>query len=405
MSFSNFRSNEDFRPRTDDTLNAAVFLEPPPRLNNGDVADRSGGTVNNAQALRSDTSAPFLPGADQLLAALKDAAQDAPRINVVRQVEAGTRETPASDRINAASPSQRIHDLIHGLGDVTGVYLGSESYRNREQAQRELTALGTAALPQLLLSFSNNIDLETTRRAERAVRDIFSNLSDMQLLDLRDANLRSRIVSGGLGRRPTDAENERLNSMLDERITNSVQNRLITPEWLRVQQIYPTNKFDIPPIPTEESVRQSDRMATPEGRRDVAQRLSQLTALFSSDRTTNAERELITRQLRELSQVMSPEQIANNRINSRLYRAEFLQSNDPVGSENTIHRHVLEAYRLNQAERRGSILKSIYGMGLDTNENFMRQFSMQAPAADVATMRQWRQDANMRPLGNKDNGR
>jgi len=68
-------------------------------------------------------------------------------------------------------------------------------------------------------------------------------------------------------------------------------------------------------------------MSRESGRLSLEQRYDQLGLYNRSRQLSNAEREMLVRQMAELTPLMSPERIASNRINSRLYLAEYLQAN------------------------------------------------------------------------------
>ncbi len=383
MSFDQFTGADRHRHQApdgiNDRLNSLAIFEPPPLVSIRDSA-RSDST-NNVNESRernltfASNAATFLPDAGLLLDGLKDNAQGDARVN--------------------QPVSSRVHQLIGGAGDTVSLSSRSEipgrSFRNWDNARTELTRIGISALPQLMLAISAPGSELNLRRLAEGTRDgIMNDISDMQLLDLRDQRLRDQLIDTGLGRRPTPEEAPVLNAALDEQISLAIGRRLVNPEWLSVTQMF--SNFRVPALrpPTEEAVRQFDHIATEEGHRQISSRLSQLNAMFLSRHLTNSERETVYQRIRDVAELMSPAYVAESRVAARIELAQFRQSVAPDADRALIHSNVLEAFRIGDARARSSVSKAILEMGLDENEAFMQQFSRLAPARTILEMQERR---------------
>ncbi len=380
MSFDQFIDADRHRHQVPDGINDRlnlVIFELPPLVNTRDIT-RSDSTNNVNESRERNVNLPsnaatFLPDAGLLLESLKNNA-------------------PGDARVNQPV-SSRVHQLVSGAGDTVSLSSSSEipgrPFRNWDNARTELTRIGISALPQLLLTIpSPGTDLNLRRLAEGTRDGIVSNISDMQLLDLRDQRLRDQVINTGLGRRPTPEEAPVLNAALDEQISFSMARRLVNPEWLSLAQSFSDFKVHRPL--TVEAVRQLDRFATEEGQRQISSRLSQLSAMFSSRHLTNSEREVVYQRIREVAVFMSPASVAESRVAARIELAYFRHLVSPDADRALIHSNVLEAFSMGDARARSSVSKAILEMGLDENEAFMQQFSRLAPARTILQMQERR---------------
>jgi hypothetical protein len=300
--------------------------------------------------------------------------------------EADGADAPAAQP--AVTP-QRIAEIITNLD--------SPAFRTRDRAQADIEAAGPAALPQLLQAIANPPSLEVQRRAEMAVRRINDRMSTQDLLALRDPAQRNQAIRNGFAAPLNEADTARLSTALESMARSQMESRIGAPGWLNAMD-YGWKKGELPRIPTEETVRQFDRMATPEGRRQATDRLAELTTIISSPHVTEAERETISNQISAIGRALSPETIANGRIGSRMALAEHLQSIG--GDANRIQQLAIEAHNLNQTmapggqqgRGGGGVLKTILGLGLDQNPAFMQNLARQpGGAAAVQTLQQYRE--------------
>jgi hypothetical protein len=275
--------------------------------------------------------------------------------------------------------------------------LDSPAFRTRDQAQRDVEAAGAAALPQLFEAITNAPSLEVQRRAESAVRRITDNMSTDQLLALRDPAQRQRAITAGVTAPLNAEQTQRVDAAMEGAARSGIEGRLTNPTWLNDLEIAWKGKlgiFNRPP--TEASVTQFDRMATPEGRQQVTQRLNELTRIMASENITSAERETIARQIAEIARVSSPEHIANGRLAARTSLAQHLSENG--GNPDRINTLMLEAHRLSdrpaqpqnqqgfgriQHDPREGVRHQIVQLGLDQNPAFMQRFGTQAGQAEV----------------------
>lgn len=292
-----------------------------------------------------------------------------------------------------ALTTQQISQIITNLD--------SPSFHTRDRAQGDIIAAGPAALPQLLQAINNPPSLEVRRRAEMGVRDITGNMSTEQLIALRDPANRQRAIRDGVTAPLTAEQMRTIDSALENTARSGMEARLTTPGWLNDLNLgYKGKSGNFSRIPTEASVQQFDRMATPEGRRQVTQRLGELTQMLSSEHISNAERETISRQIGEIARASSPENIADGRVNSRVNLADYL--NQTGGNPDRISTLMLEAHRLSdrpapaagaqqgfgfQRDIRDQVRHDIIRMGLDQNPAFMQRFQTQAGQAEAQAIR------------------
>lgn len=246
--------------------------------------------------------------------------------------------TPEVSASESPTPSaQGIRELIYGTGNETQTHLGSAQFTSRMRAQERLIEMGVNALPQLMLAeHQGSESLETRRRAREAINGIVRRLSDDDLVLLRDPQHRGRIVERSLGRTPTNAENQRIESAIDEAVTTSVENRLISPEWLSLANYHGYASRVEPRGPSEEAIAQIERLSTPQGRSQVEQRVNQLAQFLGSNHITESERETISNQLAQLSLVSSPAQIRELAVGARVAlsnRLELLDANSSRAGE------------------------------------------------------------------------
>lgn len=278
--------------------------------------------------------------------------------------------------------------------------LNSDSFHVRDRATRDVIAAGPAALPQLLQALgSDTTPLEVRRRSEGAVRSITDRMSTEQLLSMRDPANRQQAIRDGVTAPLTADQTRAVDTALANAARAGLETRLSNPEWLNNLNIGYKGKFgDFSRTPTEASVREFDRMATPEGRRQATQRLGELTQILSSEHISNEERETISRQIGEIARVTSPQFIADGRVNARTNLADYLSQTG--GNPDRISALMLEAHQLSdrpapnpnaqqqpgfnfQRDIRAQVRQDIVRMGLDQNPAFMQRFGTQAGQAEV----------------------
>ncbi len=315
-----------------------------------------------------------------------------------------------------ALTSQQISQIITNLD--------SPSFHTRDRAQGDIIAAGPAALPQLLQAINNPPSLEVQRRAQMGVRDITANMSTEQLIALRDPANRQRAIRDGVNAPLTAEQMRTIDSAMEDTARSSMESRLTPPAWLNHLDLGFKGKLGVfNRVPTEESIREFDRMDTPEGRRQVSRRISELNQMRDSEHITNAEREIISRQLSEIARASSPEFIADGRVNSRVNLADHL--NQTGGNPDRISTLMLEAHRLSDRPEpapgaqqqllgfhpniREQVRQNMVRMGLDQNPGFMQRFQTQAGQAEAQALRdirtqmeaQRRFDAEQGQRGNK----
>lgn len=286
--------------------------------------------------------------------------------------------------------------------------LGNAQWRTREGAQQEIQRIGPAALPQLFQTINNPPDLETRRRAEHAAQRIVSRMSTEQLLDMRDPAQRQQLVRDGVPAPLNANDAQRLGRQLETAAAGEMESRLRTPSWVEAMDYQQFEvkrlRFDQLNNPTEETIRQYDRMATQEGRNAVNERMRDLTQMLGSQHITEAERETIHQQISQLARVTAPSNVANQRVDARQALAQQIQANG--GDQNRVNDLMLEADSIARETGRGGVsLKTILHMGLDGNAQFMQRFEQQAgnqAAQELRVMReQWnRSAAEMRQMEN-----
>lgn len=295
--------------------------------------------------------------------------------------------TAANQRIRSLIRGPQENDQGDGENANNDRYLGSRNYRQRERAQQELVQQGLSALPELARG-QNHSDLEISRRSELATRDIMRQAPLADVLSLRDPARRAQLLDNGTSGPMTDAQRRQADARISAAADSEISGRLALPSWQSELNYRNPNKIDAGIPPTENTIRGYDRMATQEGREQIAARLQDLTRMSASPHLTNAEREDVAGQIRELGRLSSPANIQEMRTNSRMDLAQHLQNNVP-NSDARVRDLMLEAQRLTPADKQKLVNINIVNMNLDNDANFMQRFQQQG--GDVEAIRNYRE--------------
>ena len=118
----------------------------------------------------------------------------------------------------------------------------------------------------------------------------------------------------------------------------------------------------------------SDQLVTPTGRNRLADRLNELGNLSRSEALTNAERQQISDQIRQLSGLTNPNLVDSMRVGSRLDHARSIRQ-DPFRQQE-MHDTMVRALEINGSSRFNSDLyDTIRSLGLINNQSFMQAYS------------------------------
>jgi hypothetical protein len=281
--------------------------------------------------------------------------------------------------------AKNVAKLIELLASPT--WKGSDGKTiGREDAQRELSGLGPSAIPQLLQAVLRP-NPELSRRADRAACAIAMGLTIGQLLKLRDANERERLIEIGLVNNLNAAEKKSLSEQMLGLANDALKRQLAYPEWLKdMNDDWQFFAADAPKLSVR-TVAEWDRMLTPEGRRRAQDRIEVLKTALDSCAITKPEFAQIENQIDELNRVQMTGAIESHRFTSRISLAKQLDMETDI---KTIRELMLQAYSVSP-HLLDHLADKVVLMKLHTDPEFMSRFEKLTGAEGLAQTKRARQ--------------
>lgn len=281
--------------------------------------------------------------------------------------------------------AKNVAKLIELL--ASPIWKGSDGKTiGREDAQRELSALGPSAIPPLLQAVLR-VNPELSRRADKAAGAIAMGLTIGQLLKLRDADERERLIEIGLVNDLNAAEKKSLSEQMLRLVNDALKRQLAYPEWLKdMNDDWQLFAADAPRL-SFRTVAEWDRMLTPEGRMRAQDRIEVLSKALDSCAITKPEFAQIEKQIDELNRVQRKGAIDSHRFTSRVSLAQQLDQETDI---KTIRELMLQACIVKPALL-SSLADKVVQMKLHIDPEFMSRFEKLTGEEGLAQIKRARQ--------------